>query len=296
MSDIPKLEPHWSETYDNNLQQALQRMGPDLLDCVTVEDGHGEHSNFVDLYDPRQAKRSDDIYRDTPHSPSNRRRRWISPNPTIEDGEMIDSEDKLRQLMDPTSRMIEGQAMAVGRGVDEDIHAGAIGYAYEGKHAAGATPIALPAGNQIAAAVGTTTGLNPVKIEKVLELMRQSHIKTDREQITVLCGAQQLSNLAAFTEFTSRDFGDNNYYQTGQIGNKLGVRIKNYEGLAKVGNDRKVVVIVKRLVVAKFWVRPRGKVSPRPDKRDIPHAWYEAKLGVGRVEEAGVYTIDCTES
>ena len=81
--------------------------------------------------------------------------------------DLIDQQDRVRTLIDPTSSYALAAAYALGRSMDDEIIASVSGNAFGGE--TGSTTIALPAGQKITES--GTAGLTIAKLRSAKELL-----------------------------------------------------------------------------------------------------------------------------
>ena len=146
------------QQYSNNVQMLSQQKGSLLRGVVDVETVVGKHAYFERIgavsAQKRVSRHSDTPQIDTPHS---RRRCSMSD---FEWADLIDQQDRVRTLIDPTSSYALAAAYAMGRSMDDEIIAAVSGNAFGGE--TGSTTIALPAGQKITES--GTAGLTIAKL------------------------------------------------------------------------------------------------------------------------------------
>ncbi|MGA0098496.1 MAG: phage capsid protein [Steroidobacteraceae bacterium] len=144
--------------YSANVQMLSQQMGSLLRNAVDVETVNGEKAFFDQVGSAaavlRTSRHADTPLIDTPHS-----RRMVTLS-DYEYADLIDDQDKVRMLIDPTSTYARAAAAAMGRAMDDVIISAALGSAKTGKDGSTTTPFATSP-NQIA--VGST-GLTLAKL------------------------------------------------------------------------------------------------------------------------------------
>ena len=131
---------------------------------------------------------------DTPHS-----RRMV----TLADYEwadLIDDQDKVRMLADPTSTYARAAAAAMGRQMDDTIIAAANGTAYTG--ASGSTSTALPSGQKIAHGSG---GLTVAKLVSAKKILDANTIDPSIPRY-IAVSPEQIEDLLNITTVTSADY------------------------------------------------------------------------------------------
>src|SRR6056300_1752307 len=134
------------QQYSNNVQMLSQQKGSLLRSAVDVETVVGKNAFFDQvgsaLAGKRTTRHADTPQMDTPHA-----RRRVSLV-DYEYADLIDNQDKVRMLIDPTSAYAMAAAAAMGRAMDDVIISAALGTAFTGE--TGSTSTSFAAGNQIA--------------------------------------------------------------------------------------------------------------------------------------------------
>ena len=153
------------QQYSANIQMLSQQMGSLLRDKVRLESVVGKNAFFDQVgsvtAQKRTSRHSDTPQIDTPHA-----RRRVSLV-DYEFADLIDDQDKVRMLIDPTSSYAQAAAFAMGRAMDDEIIAAATGTAFTGE--TGSTSTALPAGQKI-----TESGTDGLTIAKLREAKKNS--------------------------------------------------------------------------------------------------------------------------
>jgi hypothetical protein len=106
----------------------------------------------------RTSRHADTPILDTPGD-----KRWVYPK-DYEWGDMIDKQDQVRMIVDPTGPYVTNGVNAIGRNIDDEIIAAFFGDAKTGEN--GTTTVSFPAGQQVSASEGAAaaTGLNVAKL------------------------------------------------------------------------------------------------------------------------------------
>jgi len=139
--------------FKDNLMQLAQQKGSRFRNFMRNEVQVGESAFYERLGATAAVKKtsrhSDTPQIDTPHS-----RRRV----TLEDYEvadLIDEQDKIRMLLDPSSHYVEAFMWALGRSADDEIIENAFGAAFAGK--AGGTSVSLANAQKLACHDGAET-------------------------------------------------------------------------------------------------------------------------------------------
>lgn len=127
----------------------------------------------------------------------------------------IDKEDKIKMIADPQSSYVLNGVNALRQAQDLQIYTALRGDALSGKN--GATTVALPAGQKVAAAA---VGLTFEKVLDSTKILNQNNTPfTNRFAVINSSG---LDDLLRETELTSRDFTTMQALQTGMVTNFMG--------------------------------------------------------------------------
>ena len=133
--------------FGSTLALLSQQKGSRLSNAVRMETGAYGEEEYFDQYgeDVANIKVARNV--DVEYAADDYQRRRVSFT-DIYWSKLIDKEDKLAMLIDPTSGLLQAGAFAIGRKVDDLIISAFSGTAYTGK--AGGTATTFTAANQIA--------------------------------------------------------------------------------------------------------------------------------------------------
>ena len=141
-----QIDKAFVQTYKSNIEVQFQQMGSRLRPAVRQETQNAEF-DFYDRIGPADLVEILNRHSDTPLVETTLDRRRISLR-DFDWADLIDRQDRLRMLADPTSPYTVNAAYALGRQVDKVIIDAAFGTANTGK--TGASTVTFPAGQEIA--------------------------------------------------------------------------------------------------------------------------------------------------
>ena len=186
------------QQYSANVQMLSQQMGSLLRDAVRVESVTGKNAFFDQIgkvtAQKRTTRHSDTPQIDTPHA-----RRRVSLV-DYEFADLIDEQDKVRMLIDPTSAYAQAAAAAMGRSMDDVIIDAALGTAFTGE--TGSTSTTMLAGNQIA---NGGTDLTVAKLRTAKKTLDLASVDPSIPRYLAV-GPEQIDALLGDTNVTSSDF------------------------------------------------------------------------------------------
>lgn len=266
------------EQYRSNVLMLSQQKGSKLRATVRSETVVGKTAFFerigaVDMVDA--IGRHDDTPQiDTPHS---RRRVTLV---TSRFADLIDNADKVRTLIDPQSPYAMNAAWAAGRKMDAAIIAALAGNAYSG--VAGATTVALPSAQKVAAA---SAGITIAKLLAAKEILLGADV--DMENVTCAINPAGLTDLLSTTQITSADYNTVKALVGGQIDTFLGFKFVVSTKVTAL----KAYVYAKNAAILAVGAEPSVRISERADKNYATQVFVEMDIGATRIEDAGVVEI-----
>ena len=276
------------QQYSANVQMLSQQMGSRLRDTVRVENMTGKNAFFdqvgVAVAQKRTTRHGDTPQMDTPHA-----RRRVSLV-DYEYADLIDDQDKVRLLIDPTSSYARAAAAAMGRAMDDEIIAAATGTAFTGE--TGSTSTALPSDQQIA---NGGTDLTVAKLREAKKILDLSDVDPSITRY-IAVGPEQIENLLSDTNVTSSDFNTVKALVQGEVNQFMGFNFIMTNRLAKSGNIRSCFAWTEDGLALAVGKDVNARIDERADKGYATQVYYCMSIGATRMEEDKVVQIDCDES
>ena len=281
------------EQYAGNVAHLSQQKGSRLRNSVRVETVRGKNAFFEQL-DATAARKRTTRHADTPQIDSVHARRRVSLT-DYDWADLIDTEDRVRTLIDPTGPYAQSAAMALGRAMDDAIIAAADGTAYTGVD--GSTSTSYSSSMTVDVQVGISpagdTGLNVGKLRAAAENLNANEADPDVPRYCVI-NAKQLSNLLAQTEVSSSDFNTVKALVQGEVDTFLGFNFIRTERIGVDANsDHKVLYYAQSGMLLALGQQPTIKISERADKNHATQVFASMVIGSTRMEENLVGYIEC---
>jgi len=221
---------------------------------------------------------------ETPHE-----RRMVTMS-DYEYATLIDDQDKIRLLIDPTSTYARAAAAAMGRKMDDVIIAAMFGDAKTGKD--GSSTTSFPSGNQIASGSG---GLTIAKLVEAKQKLDENSVDPSIARYIVV-SPKQISDLLNSTTVTSADFNTVRALSTGTISNFVGFEFIVSNRLPVDGSsDRRVFAWAQDGMKVALGKEPQARIDVRADKSYATQVYYCMTMGATRMEEEKVIEIKCSE-
>lgn len=276
------------QQFSSNVQLLSQQMGSRLRGAVSEESVTGEKAFFDQVGQAAAIKRTtrhgDTPLVETPHS-----RRMVTLE-NYEWADLIDDQDKVRMLIDPTSAYARTAAAAMGRAMDDAIITAALGTAKTGK--SGSTSTSFLSANQIAAA----------SVDMTIEKLIQAKSKLDQQDVDpsipryMAVSPRQIEALLNTTAVTSADFNTVKALVQGDIDTFMGFRFIVTNRLPIDGNNvRNCFAWAEDGIKLAVGKDVMARIEERADKSYATQVYYCATFGATRMEEEKVVQIDCDE-
>lgn len=281
------------QQYNKNLQMLCQQKGSKLRGLVSVEQVKGECAYFEQIgavEATEAAARNGGGYTyhtetpitDTPYS---RRRLDMT---TFRLADLIENDDRVKLLIDPTNQTAQTFANALGRAIDMKLLKMAVGPAKTGHD--GSTEVELPAGQIVDSAAAAV--FNVDKLIEVKTLMDKADVPEEDRYMAV--SAADLKNLLKDQKATSVDYATVRALVQGQIDTFMGfkfVRISDKVWTA-AGIDANVAVAFHReglkLGIGQDIIT---HIDERPDRNYATQVYSEINFGACRMDENKVVQV-----
>ena len=274
--------------FSSNIQMLSQQMGSLLRNAVDVETVNGEKAFFDQVGSAaavlRTTRHADTPLIDTPHS-----RRMVTMS-DYEYADLIDDQDKVRLLVDPTSTYARAAAAAMGRAMDDVIISAALSTSLTGKDGTTSTP--FDTNNQIA--VGAA-GLTLAKLIEAKEILDSNDVDPSIPRY-IAVSPKQITNLLDDPEVTSADYNTVRALVKGELDTYVGFKFVTTNRLGLDGSsDRRCFAWAMDGIKLAVGKEPTARIDERADKSYATQVYYCMSVGATRMEEAKVVEILCDE-
>ena len=280
------------QQYSANVQMLSQQMGSRLRDAVRIENVVGKNA-FIDQIGVATAQARTTRHADTPQidTPHSRRRLTLAD---YEYADLIDDQDKIRMLIDPTSSYAKAAAAAMGRAMDDVVIAAALGTAATGETGSGSATIT----NSIA---NGNTNLTLAKLREAKYMLDSGDVDPSIQRY-IAVGPSQIQALLADTTVTSSDFNTIKALVQGELDTFMGFkfimtnRLSTEDDGAEADQIRNCFAWAEDGITLGLGKDVSARIDERADKSYATQVYYCMTLGAVRMEEAKVVQIDCDES
>ena len=280
------------QQYSANVQMLSQQMGSRLRDAVRVESIVGKNA-FMDQIGVATAQLRTSRHADTPQldTPHARRRLSLAD---YEYADLIDDEDKVRMLIDPTSSYAQAAAAAMGRAMDDVIITAALGTASSGETGSGSADLD---------ATANMVGSSSTNVNLSVSILREAKRKLDAQDVDpsipryIAVGPSQIESLLSETAVTSADFNTVKALVQGEVDTFMGFKFIMTNRLSIDSNDiRSCFAWAEDGITLGIGKDISARIDERADKGYATQVYYCMSIGAVRMEENKVVKIFCDET
>lgn len=307
------------QQYSTNVAMLLQQQGSKLRDAVNTYKFLGKAASVVEQFGAVSPVRNQSRHSDTPLISTPHDKRWAYPN-DYDWADLVDSQDKLRMLIDPTSSYAQAGAMALGRAIDDEIISAFFNANNTGENGTTSTGTLYAFGSNsqsVAATVGASaaTGLNIAKLRRAKRILMEGLVDVDNDQLFAVISARQHDDLLNEAQAISLDYNTKPVLVDGRIRSFMGINFivseripgasgfntainpaistGSSDGTYTTGSRWMVPVFAKSGVALGMWNDIQTSIDRRPDKRNSYQVYCTGTFGATRVEEKRCAIINC---
>lgn len=302
------------QQYTTNVEMLLQQKGSRFRRAVTEQPCFGKAAVLVDQFGEVNSVRNSGRHADTPLVSTPMDRRWIHPN-DHDWADLIDDQDKLRLITDPTSPYALAGANALGRGMDDEVIWGLLNTNMTGENGTTGTGLlsAYGSGSQVVASTvggSAACGMNVSKLRAAMKVMMLAEVDVENDELFIAMSAIQHDNLLGEIEATSSEFNGNKpILENGQIKRFMGFNFivsERIPGAAKFNtaiNGSVTGYTTGSLWLCPFWAKSgvalgvwneiETSFDKRSDKRNATQVYVKGTFGGARKEEKKTGLITC---
>ncbi len=303
--DYSQISSNDVDGFRANLNLAPQVTDSIYIPHVMADLSHAEPGKLFNMDDVGISNPTD-VNTIVPDSPEGivDQTRLVGSLKGFSDGKFIDSIQKVHQLVDPASLVMESMMAGKWRKHDDCIRAAFFADVRTGEAGDGPAE-SLPSSRVIGVqnrkflhqdedAAGS--GDLPLTIGKLLNarsLLRKSLIKGGQLKISV--DSDDVSHLLSRTPVTSKYYANLARLEAGELDTFLGFQFLYDEELPDKSGDattRLIPAWIDKAMVFKARPIHNATITPRPDKSFRPYAFYESEHGAARRYKNGVVKIE----
>lgn len=279
------------QEYKATVDLLLQQMGSRFRNLVTLDSYVGKAGSAVEQFGPVAAVKRQNRHQDTPLLSVPQEKRWVFPE-DYEWASLIDDQDKLRMIVDPTSPYAVNGANAMQRAQDDEIIGAFFATAKTGENGTSdETFTGATVGEDVG---GSGSSINVAKLQAALKILMQAHKGEVMEPIYCGISADEHDALLNEIQVTSKDFnGGQPILESGRVKRFMGMDFVISERLTDDGTDRSCPVWTKSGMHMGVWKDIEAMIDRRPDKSNAWQVYLCETIGSTRLQLGKVVEVQC---
>ena len=261
---------------------------------------------FVERMGPKDAQLRGARHGETPLSDASHTRRKLTMADYVVPADLIDSDDRLKMLIDPQSVYVQNQVFSLNRVIDDVIITALGGPAYGGhtgdttinNYDEGECRLVGSSGALVAAGSNHTdladTALTIAKLLTCKQLLDDAEIDPARQRY-FLTNPYNINQLLNTTEVKSSDYNTVKALAQGQIDTFMGFKFIQSTRLPADGTDTGATncyAFAQDAIVLAIAQEPKVSVDRRADRLNSVQVFSELSIGATRVEGPAVVEIN----
>lgn len=282
------------QQYKANVELLLQQEGSRLRSMVMTGSHTGKAASVVEQFGSATAQLKVSRHADTPLLDLSQDKRWVFPL-DYEWASLIDHEDKLRMIIDPTSPYARAGAAAMARAQDDEILDKIFGTNFKGEN--GTTSDTFDTGSyQVAVNTGgTASSLNVAKLQDAIRKLIGAHKGEIGEAVYGAISSYEHDALLKEIQVVNKDYGNSAVLVDGRVKRFMGVDFTLTERLNISGGNRLVPIWVKSGMYLGIWRDIVTKVSERSDKSHALQVYLCGTFGATRTQAGKQIQVLCDD-
>lgn len=287
----------YAQQYATNIALLLQQRGSLLRGAVNVGSYVGKAASPVEQIGAISANKVTGRFQPMDRVDAALDLRWVFPV-DYDLPQLIDSFDKLRLLVDPSSKYVENAMYAMGRAMDDEIISAFFGSASTGLEHGSTT--SFPSSQVVSVQQGASspTGLTVAKLREARKILAANQVAPDDELFAIV-KSKQHDNLLAEAQVISLDYNDKPVLVDGKVTRFMGVNIIQCERLSngtddQAGTSDAIPIYAKSGMHLGIWNDISSDISQRKDLKGLPYqAYCYGTFGATRLEEKKIVKVWC---
>jgi hypothetical protein len=282
------------QQYKSNVDLLMQQKTSHLRPLVTSDSYTGKNASIVEQFGVTTAQRKTTRNSDTPLIDVPQAKRWVSPA-DYEWASLIDAQDKLRMIIDPTSPYAQAGAAAMNRAIDALLITAFWGTAYIGED--GTTSETFDTTNyQVGVNTGgTASALNVPKLQSAVQKLIAVTKGELNEAVKGVISSYEHDSLLKEVQINNVDYGGGAVLVDGRVKRFMGVDFTLYEDLDVVSGNRRIPIFLPSGMHLGVWNDLQTKVSERADKSYAWQVYLCGTFGGTRTQSGKVIQVLCDD-
>lgn len=285
------------QQYRANVELQLQQQGSRLASLVNTGSHTGKAASVVEQFGSATAVQKTSRHSDTPLLDLSQDKRWVFPN-DYEWASLIDNEDKLRMIIDPTSPYAQAGAAAMNRVKDDVLLTAVFGTNFTGENGTTSETFGTLGSGTYDVGVntaGTASALNVGKLQLAVRVLMTANKGELMEPINGAISSYEHDSLLKEIQVVNKDYGNSAILVDGQVRRFMGINFVLTERLTITSGNRLIPIWLKSGLYLGMWNEMNVQVGPRADKGYATQVYLAMTLGATRTQLGKSIRIQCDD-
>lgn len=285
------------QQYRANVEMLLQQEGSRLRNAVTTGAHQGKAASVVEQFGSATAQLKTGRHADTPLLDLSQDKRWVFPN-DYEWASLIDNEDQLRMIIDPTSPYARAGAAAMNRAIDDVILSAIFGTNYTGENGTTSETFGTLGSGTYDVGVntgGTASALNVAKLQGAIRILMTANKGELMEPVFGAISSYEHDSLLKEVQVVNKDYSNSATLEDGKVKRFMGINFILTERLTITSGNRLIPVWLKSGMYLGMWKDIAAEISKRADKSYATQVYLAMTLGATRTQLGKQIRIQCDD-
>jgi len=271
----------------------LQQEGSRLRNAVTTGAHVGKAASVVEQFGSATAALKTGRHSDTPLLDLSQDKRWVFPL-DYEWASLIDNEDQLRMIVEPTSPYARAGAGAMNRAIDDVVLTSVFGTNYTGEN--GTTSEAFSATYEVGVNTGgTASALNVAKLQLAIRLLMTANKGDLMEPVFGAISSYEHDSLLKEIQVVNKDYSNSAVLENGKVKRFMGVDFILTERLNIASGNRLIPIWLKSGLYLGMWKDIAAEITKRADKSYATQVYLAMTLGATRTQLGKQIRVLCDD-
>jgi hypothetical protein len=254
----------------------------------------GKAASVVEQFGSATAVVRTSRHADTPLLDLSQDKRWVFPI-DYEWASLIDEQDKLRLIIDPTSPYARAGAAAMNRAMDDVLLTAIFGTNFKGEN--GTTSESFDTTNyQVGVNVGgTASALNVAKLQSAVQKVLLANKGDLSESVFGAISSYEHDSLLKEIQVVNKDYSNSAVLEGGRVKRFMGVDFTLTERLNITSGNRLIPIFLKSGMYLGVWNDINTQITPRPDKSYSTQVYLCMTLGATRLQAGKQIQVLCDD-
>lgn len=283
------------QEYKATVDLLLQQEGSLFRGSVTEDSYVGKAGSAVEQFGPVAAQERTTRHADTPLLDVPQDKRWVYPT-DYEWASLIDKQDRLRMIVDPTGPYARNGANAMARAQDDVVIDAFFAASNTGENGTDSETFDTTNYRVAVNTGGTASSLNVAKLQEAMRMLLTAHKGQLQEMPYCAIGPYEHDSLLKEIQVTSGDFnGGEPVLRNGRISSFMGFNFIVTDRLNITSGNRLIPAWVPSGMHLGLWEDIQARVDERADKSYAWQVYLCGTFGATRLEQGKVIQILCDD-